>query len=63
LDRSTILWEAKFSGRSVGAGVWSKSKPHVFNKLNYIPQDNGLGLMLLLSNTHRKRELLVIGAA
>ena len=27
------------SGRSIWAGVWSESKPHLLNKLNYSPWD------------------------
>ena len=27
------------SGRSIWAGVWSESKPHFLNKLNYSPWD------------------------
>jgi len=29
----------RFSGRSIGAGVWSENKPHLLNKLNYVPWD------------------------
>jgi hypothetical protein len=27
------------SGKSIGAGVWSESKPHLLNRLNYVPWD------------------------
>jgi len=31
--------DLKSTGRSVWAGVWSENKPHLLNKLNYIPWD------------------------
>jgi hypothetical protein len=27
------------SGISIGVGVWPESKPHLLNKLNYVPSD------------------------
>jgi len=29
------------SGRSIGAGVWSESKPRLLNEFNYVPWDLG----------------------
>jgi hypothetical protein len=31
--------KSNISGRRIWAGVWSESKPHLLNKLNYVPWD------------------------
>jgi transposase len=36
------ILEEKFSGRNIGAGVWSESKPDLFNRLKYVPWDGFL---------------------
>ncbi len=43
---SQTYWKRGFQGRVFGAGVWSKSKPHSLNKLNYSP-GIALGLVFI----------------
>ena len=51
-DRSIngFLKKAKRKGRYLGAGVWSKDKPHLLNALNEAPQVSGI-ISLYLSVT------------